>query len=94
MFNIKMATCPMIIGIFLVIKLQMKRYRISRKNIIISRYYYMVDLKLGKGVCSIWQILCECQSCVDQLYKDWLPNFDSSTQPRYALLRAVTKRII
>ena len=45
----------------------------ERENTILSHYHYRVDPKLGKFVCAIRLIPCECTAYVYQPYKYWLP---------------------
>ena len=54
------------------------------RNTIILHYHYRVDPELGKGVCEIRRIPCECQVCVAQLDKYWLQTITLSSQPMYA----------
>ena len=53
------------------------------RNTILSNYNYRVDPKIGKYVCDISIIPCECKTCVSQLDKYYLPNCDPLSQPRY-----------
>ena len=55
-----------------------------RRNNIIFNYHYRVVLELGKGVCVISEITCECPDCVLELDKYWLPTITPSSQPGYA----------
>ena len=42
-------------------------------NDIIFHYHYRVGPKIGKGVCDLCRIPCECTAFVAQLGKYWLP---------------------
>ena len=61
-----------------------EKFETRGRNNMILNYHYMVDTKLGKGVCENCQIPCECTACVTQLDKYWLPTIVPSYQPRYA----------
>ena len=54
------------------------------RNNIISHCHYRAKPNIGKGVCSICWIPCACLASVAQLDKNWLPNSDSDSKPRYS----------
>ena len=53
-----------------------EKFGIRGRNTIILYYHFKVDIKIGKGVCSICLIPCAFPACVIQLDIDWLPNCD------------------
>ena len=56
---------------------------IRGRNNILSNYHYRVDLKLGKGVCSICHMPCAWPEFISQIDKYWFPKCAKLSQPRY-----------
>ena len=51
-----------------------EKFKMRERNTLLSHYHDRVDPELGKGVCAIFRISCECPAYYTQLDKYLLPN--------------------
>ena len=57
------------------------QYKVTMKHF----YHIRCDTDLSEGLCAMQRIPCDCTGRVEQLYSYWLPNWDKTLQPRYAI---------
>ena len=68
-------------GMKTIYKIQNNQDKVTMKHF----YHIICDPDLDEGFCAIQLIPCACTGCVEQLSKPWLPNWDKTLQPRYAI---------
>ena len=58
----------------------------NQDTVTMKHFYHIIfDPGLAKGFCAMQCIPCDCNGCVEQLSKPWLPNLDKTLQPYYVI---------
>ena len=65
-------------------KLSMKRQGLDAgtHNGLLTHYHMRADPKLGLGKAALHRVPCGCDTCLEQLAKEWKPNVPSRKQER------------